>query len=65
MDGPAHYRRAEQLLDRASDQPRERALTLAEAQAHATLALAAATAYPVARYENTPTGNKWTDVMTS
>jgi len=45
MDGPSHYHRAEQLLDRAY-QPRERGLMLAEAQVHATLALAAATALP-------------------
>jgi hypothetical protein len=73
MDGPTHYRESERLLAMCTDSdgnppadPEDAAsLTpyLRAAQVHATLALAAATAYPVARYETTPTGSKWTDVM--
>jgi hypothetical protein len=53
MTGPEHYRRAENILDdlrrsecRMSDRPSKDAVNrwLAEAQVHATLALAAATA---------------------
>ena len=50
---------SEQLLNRPERLPSERALTLAEAQVHATLALAAATAYSTARDEDTPTARKW------
>jgi hypothetical protein len=57
MTGPEHYQRAEQLLDWAaaiaaedSGTPEDRLSLLAEAQAHATLALAAATAVHPARY---------------
>ena len=66
MDGPGHYRKSEQLLDRASELPAGAvwstvcALTLAEAQVHATLALAAATAYPAAQR-----GGRWAAVITS
>jgi len=50
MSGPAHYREAERLLGRAAElEPGPCALTIAEAQVHATLALAAATAYPAVR----------------
>ncbi len=47
MDGPQHYLEAEQALDlaaEAADVPDLAALLIAGAQAHATLALAAATA---------------------
>jgi hypothetical protein len=48
MNGPEHYLRAEALLARAADYQGEpsadHALMAAAAQAHATLALAAATA---------------------
>ena len=49
MDGPAHYREAERLLTHVSDPrtqepPVRLAGMIAAAQAHATLALAAATA---------------------
>lgn len=49
MDGPHHYREAEKYLLKAeqSDAGSSGAMTLlAKAQAHATLALAAATAIP-------------------
>lgn len=46
MTGPEHYREAEQLLGarRSGESAAEAASRLAEAQIHATLALAAATA---------------------
>ena len=49
MTGPQHYREAERLLDLADDQARgghdhAEAMAVANAQVHATLALAAATA---------------------
>ena len=45
MTGPGHYRAAEQLLAEAVEQPGEAsARSIATAQVHATLALAAATA---------------------
>ena len=49
MTGPGHYREAERLIKRANSimdgfPGEEYAQTIAEAQAHATLALAAATA---------------------
>jgi hypothetical protein len=46
MTGPEHYREAEQLLGarRSGESAEEAASRLAEAQIHATLALAAATA---------------------
>jgi hypothetical protein len=50
MTGPEHYREAERRLLMAweEDSPQERSTQLvAEAQVHATLALAAATAYHV------------------
>lgn len=47
MNGPQHYREAEKLLRRAEGYDVEGAnLAVAAAQAHATLALAAATALP-------------------
>lgn len=50
MKGSQHYREAERLLERAKELPGEAHvssdLTLKAAQVHATLALAAATAYP-------------------
>ncbi len=47
MRGPEHYREAERLLEEM-DYADDRA-TLAAAQVHATLALAAATAYPAVK----------------
>lgn len=54
MTGPSHYERAEELLDRLEDcengqgaQCPSCGMDLAEAQVHATLALAAATAIRV------------------
>lgn len=49
MTGPEHYREAERCLDLAEDQARSghdhsEAMALVNAQVHATLALAAATA---------------------
>jgi hypothetical protein len=46
MTGPEHYREAEQLLGarRSGESAEDAASRLAEAQIHATLALAAATA---------------------
>ena len=44
MTGPEHYREAERLLRHAETPHADAALTLADAQVHATLALAAATA---------------------
>ncbi|HJQ48289.1 MAG TPA: hypothetical protein VJ870_18500 [Amycolatopsis sp.] len=45
MTGPEHYRKAEALLAKGSEDPTERgASRLAAAEVHATLALAAATA---------------------
>lgn len=59
MTGPEHYQRAEQLLDWAaaiaaedSGNPEDRLSLLAEAQAHATLALVAATAVPSAHFNS-------------
>ena len=55
MNGPKHYKEAERLLDLAADLPISAvhdglaATTIAQAQAHAALALAAATAYPAVR----------------
>jgi hypothetical protein len=48
MTGPEHYRKAERLLERATDPQRrhlhlEQREAMAAAQVHATLALAAAT----------------------
>ena len=44
MTGPEHYRAAELMVEQAQDpaQPEDTATLLAEAQVHATLALAAA-----------------------
>ncbi len=50
MNGPKHYRKAEKLLEEALGQNRPVYNDLvAAAQVHATLALAAATAYPAVR----------------
>ena len=56
MSGPGHYREAERILtevdrvrDRSGDVGGYCQLQLAVAQVHATLALAAATAYPAVR----------------
>jgi hypothetical protein len=52
MNGPDHYRAAEGLLELVETEPEGSRLTpeyLAAAQAHATLALAAAAAYPAVK----------------
>jgi hypothetical protein len=51
MNGPEHYREAERLAELATEAPTaERAMYLAaKAQVHASLALAAATAYPAVK----------------
>ena len=70
MTGPQHYRESERLLsevDTARDQYGDAAKycrqQLAAAQVHATLALAAATAYPAVRDywgdEDTATPRGW------
>jgi len=64
MSGPEHYRESERLLvdvDRARDRSGDVAeycrRQLAAAQVHATLALAAATAYPAVRDYYGPEGD--------
>ena len=65
MSGPEHYREAGRLIEQAHKEQAENGPgcgseeILTEAQVHATLALAAATAYPTARDEDTPTARKW------
>lgn len=48
MTGPEHYRAAEQMIEAAQDpaESGDRAFLMTEAQTHALLALAAATANP-------------------
>lgn len=62
MTGPDHYRKAEELLGMLFGLERgaypSEASFVAEAQVHATLALAAATALGASRIEE----RKWTDV---
>jgi hypothetical protein len=56
MTGPEHYREAERLLG-VAEEPED--IRLAEAQVHATLALAAATALPAAqRAAGEPDGDR-------
>lgn len=60
MRGADHYRAAERLLN---DHPADDTVALARAQVHATLALAAATAYPaVADWlgDENRSGSDWT-----
>jgi len=52
MTGPEHYREAERLLAIAGDDYEAQSQIHAEAQIHATLALAAATAEPIAQAYN-------------
>jgi len=64
MTGPEHYREAERLRSRIPALSEAQATeTLAAAQVHATLALAAATAYPAIREhlgdENNITARAW------
>jgi hypothetical protein len=60
MTGPEHYREAEQLLGarRSGESAEDAASRLAEAQIHATLALAAATALT----GNAEADRAWRDV---
>ena len=62
MTGPEHYAEAERLLTDAFDEVRHgdpaEAVVLAQAQVHATLALAAATAVGTAG----PDGHAWAEV---
>ena len=74
MSGPGHYRESERLLASTQDSDGEVASddvtlaisnTLAAAQVHATLALAAATAYPAVREYwggDTGTAREWSEV---
>ena len=74
MSGPGHYRESERLLASTQDSDGEVASddvtlaisnTLAAAQVHATLALAAATAYPAVREywgSDTGTAREWSEV---
>jgi hypothetical protein len=62
MTGPEHYAEAERLLTDAFNEVREgdpaEAIVLAQAQVHATLALAAATAVRTREIDN----QAWVDV---
>lgn len=71
MNGPEHYRDAEYLLNKmpvegvSPDTGLDRAETLAAAQVHATLALAAATAWPAVHDwlgEEDRSGHGWTGI---
>ena len=69
MTGPQHYKLAAQLLDAVAQkqvtEPGAIELTVQTAQAHATLALAAATAYPAIRDylgSDDQSGRQWTQV---
>lgn len=71
MNGPQHYAEAERLLseaavyDATTDQTTTDLVKLTASQVHATLALAAATAYPAVRDwcgDETHEGNDWTAV---
>lgn len=44
MDGPQHYREAERLIQAVTTDPATASVLIAQAQVHALLALAAATA---------------------
>lgn len=65
MDGPFHYREAERRLLMAWEEgrdPADSAHLVAEAQVHATLALAAVTAVQPAAYgSNNPVRKSWED----
>lgn len=68
MNGPAHYREAERLIEIANrdelGSPEER-YRVAAAQVHATLALAAATAWPAVSDwlgDENRSGSDWTQV---
>jgi hypothetical protein len=75
MNGPHHYGTAEDLLDqavkhRAADRPADADAATALAAVHATLALAAATAAPIANQHRSPGDAErderlWTDVTDS
>jgi len=54
MTGPEHYRAAEQLLNEADHHSVLGDTQIAAAQVHATLALAAATAEPIAQSYDGP-----------
>lgn len=67
MNGPEHFREAEHLLEAANDCSAydEAAGIIAQAQVHATLALAAATAYPAVRDwmgDEARDGRGWSEV---
>lgn len=74
MSGPGHYREAERLAEVGAELVDEGRLDAAQvrlrlAQVHATLALAAATAYPAVRDywgdEDTATPREWAGVAAS
>ena len=63
MTGPEHYLEAEDLLKEVDGLGNDTANHLALAQVHATLALAAATAYPATRdYWDDYTSQVWAEV---
>jgi len=71
MSGPAHYRESEKQAEIAAEaaddgRPADARLRLELAQVHATLALAAATAYPAVRDywgdEDLDTSREWAAV---
>ena len=63
MIGPQHYEEAEKLIDMAEGQDLAQAMfTLAQAQTHATLALAAATALGQLTSPRAVDINAWEDV---
>lgn len=68
MSGPEHYREAERLtaLGGNSADPTDAAIVLTEAQAHATLALAAATALASTtnRAVSRPDVRQWVSITT-
>ena len=73
MTGPEHYKEAARLLNDAVSwdyderQGRADAVVIAAAQVHATLALAAATAEPIAQsysgFEDTNTPRAWSEAI--
>lgn len=67
MSGTQHYREAERLATLIGEHPEssDAAVQVALAQVHATLALAAATAYPAVRDywgDETDTSREWAGV---
>lgn len=71
MNGPTHYREAESLLAMVAEPnhplapAKDRDALIALAQVHATLALAAATALPVARARVAADSDAWIAAVAS